>query len=147
MVEASHAEFPALPPTHSPSWMWPKTCSRGWTLLWTVLSSSTQPTRCIFLGTQSRKPVGEDKALGGTVGILQTAGILQLAQTWVGPEVMPQPQHRSFLPVQQVPEPYHASEKSPVRMQLLEAQSLFLGRAKRLFYKSPREARHLSLDA
>ena len=36
--------------------MWPKTCSRGWTRLCTVLSSSTQPTRCIFLGTQSRKP-------------------------------------------------------------------------------------------
>src|SRR4029434_1649834 len=40
-----------------PSWMCPKTCSLGWTLLCTVLSSSTQPTRCIFRGTQSRKPV------------------------------------------------------------------------------------------
>lgn len=40
--------------------MWPKTCNLGWTLLWTVLSSSMHPTRCIFLGTQSRKPAHRD---------------------------------------------------------------------------------------
>lgn len=39
-----------------PSWMCPNTCSLGWTLLWTVFNSSIQPTRCIFLGTQSKKP-------------------------------------------------------------------------------------------
>lgn len=68
--------FPPLLPTYSPSWMWPKTCSRGWTRLWTVLSSSTQPTRCIFLGTQSRKPVWEDKALRGTAGVLHLGHLL-----------------------------------------------------------------------
>lgn len=46
---------------YSPSWMCPNTCSLGWTLLWTVLSSSMQPTRCIFLGTQSRKPENPGK--------------------------------------------------------------------------------------
>ena len=34
----------------------PKAWSLGRTLFWTVLSSSTQPTRCSSLGTQSRKP-------------------------------------------------------------------------------------------
>lgn len=61
--------FPPLLPTRSPSWMWPKTCSRGWTRLWTVLSSSTQPTRCIFLGTQSRKPVWEDNKAWGVASM------------------------------------------------------------------------------
>lgn len=137
--------FPPLLPTYSPSWMWPKTCSRGWTRLWTVLSSSTQPTRCIFLGTQSRKPVGEDKALRGTAGHLAPRASISI--DWVGLEAMPQPQHRSPLPVQQAPEPCPASEKSPVTTQLLEAQSLFLDRAKRLLSKSPWEARHLGPGA
>lgn len=39
-----------------PSWIPPKTCSLGLTLLCTVLRSSTQPTLCNSFGTQSRKP-------------------------------------------------------------------------------------------
>lgn len=44
-----------------PSWMWPKAWSLGRTLFWTVLSSSTQPTRCSSLGTQSLKPAGAER--------------------------------------------------------------------------------------
>lgn len=43
-----------------PSWMCPNTCSLGCTLLWTVLSSSMHPTRCIFFGTQSKNPADSD---------------------------------------------------------------------------------------
>lgn len=41
-----------------PSCMCPKAWSLGRTLFWTVLSSSTQPTRCSSLGTQSLNPAG-----------------------------------------------------------------------------------------
>lgn len=44
-----------------PSWICPKTWSLGCIRLWTVFSSSTHPTRCIFLGTQSRKPCEKKK--------------------------------------------------------------------------------------
>ena len=40
--------------------MCPKAWSLGRTLFWTVLSSSTQPTRCSSLGTQSLKPAGAE---------------------------------------------------------------------------------------
>ena len=50
-----------------PSWMCPNTWNLGWTLLWTVLSSSMHPTRCIFLGTQSRKPAQERKSRATTL--------------------------------------------------------------------------------
>lgn len=46
-----------------PSWIPPKTWSLGLTLLCTVFSSSTQPTLCSSLGTQSRKPEGKKQSV------------------------------------------------------------------------------------
>lgn len=46
-----------------PSWIPPKTWSLGLTRLCTVFSSSTQPTLCSSLGTQSRKPEGKMQSI------------------------------------------------------------------------------------